>query len=138
MRRVMMSLLVLLAGCATTPEQRAAQARDEATTQAKLAKALAGFEPSGPPQTCINERRDDYHTTTIGDTIFYRFGRDEIFVNRAPGCQGAERGDALVLVNYQAGLLCSGQIVRTVDVISRVQTGSCALGEFTPYKRARK
>ncbi|MBX9816277.1 MAG: hypothetical protein A4S12_12450 [Proteobacteria bacterium SG_bin5] len=137
MPRLFLTLTLILAGCATTPQERAAIARDEAATEAKLAAALKGFAPAGPPQTCINERRQTYNTTTIGDTILYRFGRDEIFVNRAPGCNGAGRGDALVLVNYQAGLLCAGQIIRTVDVISRVQTGSCALGDFTPYKRVK-
>jgi hypothetical protein len=130
--------LVLLASCASTPEQRAARAQDEATDSARLARALDGFEPAGAPQTCINERRGTYNTTTIGDTILYRFGRDEIFANNAPGCRGAERGDALILQNFQAGLLCSGQIIQTVDVISRVQTGSCALGQFTPYKRVKR
>lgn len=127
----------LAIGCATTPEGRAAAAREDAATEAKLAAALKDFAPAGPPQSCINDRRDSYNTTTIGDTILYRFGRDEIFVNKAPGCNGAARGDALVFVNYQAGTLCTGQIIRTVDVLTRVQTGSCALGDFTPYKRVK-
>lgn len=137
-RLVTLGLVLALASCATTPEQRAAQTRSDAEIQAKLDKALAGFERAGPPQACVNERRGDYQTTTIGDTILYRFGRDQIFLNRAPGCQSAERGDALILVNYQAGLLCSGQIIRTTDTLTRIQTGSCALGEFVPYRRVRK
>lgn len=138
MRGLTFILLALLTGCATTPEQRAERAKDEAAESVRLARALDGFKQAGPPQTCINERRGSYNTTAIGDTILYRFGRDQIFANTAPGCRGAERGDALVLQNFQAGLLCSGQIIQTVDTLSRVQTGSCALGEFTPYRLVKR
>ena len=34
--------------------------------------------------------------------------------------------------------ISSNSDIQTVDVISRVQTGSCALGQFTPYKRVKR
>lgn len=137
MRQWMMLPLLALGSCATTPEQRLAEAQAASADAAKLSKALAGLAPAGPPQQCISERRANYSTTTIGDTILYRFSRDEVYRTEAPGCGGAARGDALILVNYQAGLLCAGQIIQTVDIISRIQTGSCALGQFTPYRRSK-
>ncbi|OYY68317.1 hypothetical protein [Sphingomonas sp. 28-63-12] len=134
MRIMMLATLLLLTGGAADARNAASKRADEADA-IKVAKALDGLTP-GKPQSCISPFPRDYHTQTIGDTILYRVSKNLIYRNEAPGCHRAETGDALVSVNYGAQL-CRGQIIRTVDLFSRTLTGSCALGEFTPYTKAK-
>jgi hypothetical protein len=43
-------------------------------------------------------------------------------------------GDALVTRQF-GSQMCRGDIARSADLVAGFQTGSCALGEFIPYRR---
>ncbi len=113
------------AGLATHEQQRIADEQE-------LAKALNGLTPS-KPQTCIN-LRDARDTQRVGDTILYKVGRKLIYrTDTNGGCFGLDRGDIIVTRTFN-GELCRGDIISTVDPVSRTHTGSCTFGDFIAYK----
>lgn len=123
----------LLAGCASTPAERAHAQAAATSTQQKLDARLAGYT-AGQPTDCINQFPTS-HTEAFGSKILYSFSRNRVYVNDTTGgCEGMERGDYLVTVS-NAGRLCRGDIGRTFQPTVSVPTGSCALGAFTPYER---
>jgi len=139
MRRLLVSaptlLLVLLAGCAATPQEQSRMATEHAREEAKIAVALKGLQP-GKPRDCI-EPRDATSTEVHGDTILYRTGRQLIYrTDTGGGCFGLSRDDIIVTVST-TGQLCRGDIVRTIDRSSRMPSGSCSFGDFTPYSKPK-
>ncbi len=123
--------LLLLAGC--TGEGRDAAS---AQTQAGLDKALAGLTPA-PPTSCIPPQLSPASTHVYGKVLLYKFTNGDVYRNdTAGGCEGGG-DDLFVQVEYQ-GRACSGDMIRTIDRTSRMPTGACALGEFTPYLKARR
>jgi hypothetical protein len=68
------------------------------------------------------------------DKLIYRVSNKLVYVNQTTGgCQGVARGDALVTRQFQTRL-CRGDIAQTVSLPPGIPTGSCALGDFTPYR----
>jgi hypothetical protein len=130
-----LALCAALGGCAAQPSPRTIQYRaDEA---AKLEKDLAGFSP-GKPQSCIDVR-DLNGPKSYGDTtILFRANRRLIYRNDVQGsCRGA--GDDYIMVNEVFGSrLCRGDISRLVDRTGGFFAGSCAMGDFVPYRRDKK
>ena len=114
-----------------------ARAGRDVDDQARLAKALAGYA-AGAPTGCIPIAYPSLSTTVYGKTILYRSAvGGTIYRNdTAGGCESAANGDILVSVQYQ-GRPCSGDIIRTVEPLNRIPTGSCALGQFVAYKKIR-
>lgn len=132
---VTLSAVLMLGACAATPEQIARDTAQQVKTEAELADALKGYA-AGTPVSCINPRNDN--TTIFGDKIMYRGGSSRVYVtNTNGGCFGLRRND-IIVTRSTNGQLCSGDIVTTVDPTSRMQSGSCAFGEFVPYKRVRR
>ena len=135
MRRFVIASLALIArgGAAPAPGSNSAESNSD---EARIAKALAGFTP-GKPVNCIQQFRPTYSTEAIGDSILYRFNKRLIYLNKTSGrCDNGRRLDALVIRNF-GPQLCRGQIIETVDLFVGFQTGACALGDFTPYTKAK-
>ena len=127
------SALLFLAACAPTMADRERMAQDEARNEAQIDKALAGLTP-GKAQDCIDPRLAQ-STETYGNTILYKNGRNLIYRNdTSGGCFGLSRDDIIVTKSY-TGQLCHGDIVRTVDRGSHMQSGSCTFGSFVPYRK---
>ncbi|MBA4048175.1 MAG: hypothetical protein C0476_06495 [Sphingomonas sp.] len=124
-----------IVGCAETPRQKAASIDREAADALELAQTLQGYS-AGPAEECIPQLLRRYQTSSIGKTILYRVDSRLIYRNDTTGCQQMPFGDILVSQN-PGPQLCRGQIITTIDGISRVQTGSCALGEFVPYRKPK-
>lgn len=123
-----------LAGCAATPREQAAMAERNARDAARLDQRLAGFTP-GQAQACLpvsTSRRTEY----FGDTILYEVSGNLVYRTDTSGGCTLNRDDILV-TQTPIGSLCRGDIARTVDRGSRFQTGSCALGDFVPYRKSR-
>lgn len=126
--------MAVLAGCAATPEQVARTAERDARSVADLDRALAGFTP-GDAQSCMpvaSTRRTNYY----GNTILYEVSGRLVYRNDTNGGCNLDRDDILVTRTPMARP-CSGDIVQTVDRGSGFPTGSCALGEFVPYRKNR-
>ena len=70
------------------------------------------------------------------DTILYRDGRTT-YVNKPLGsCNLLSRGSYALVTRSQGSQLCRGDIATVTDVTSGTTVGSCALGDFVPYKPA--
>ena len=134
MYRFILPTLLLIGGAsALSADTKGYEARQAAREQIDLDKQLAGLVP-GKPTSCIDPVR--YRDSTrVGDKILYRNGHNDIMVNdTGGGCFGLRRGDAIVTQTF-GSQLCRGDIVRTVDLVSRVPSGSCTFGDFVPYRK---
>ena len=125
----------VLAGCTPSAAEQGQIDRQAAVTATKLDTALAGLAPGAPTSCLPLTGTPQYQTEGYGSVILYKFSRGLVYRNDTTGgCDRIARGD--VLVTRQFGTqICSGDIVTTVDPVSRMMTGSCALGQFTPYRR---
>lgn len=133
MRGCALLLPLAIAACAATPQEVQRAAEQEATSQRKLDRALAGLTP-GATTDCLPLTTHSEQTTGYGSTLLFRVSRGLVYRNEAPGCESVERQDILVTVS-PSGRLCRGDIARTVQPLSRIPTGSCTLGSFTEYRR---
>jgi hypothetical protein len=131
MMRLAVPGLLLLAACTTT----AATEQSDARGRARLDKALAGLTP-GEPLRCI--RRDEVNEIrTFEGTILYVAGRGRMWRNQVVGdCPGLRRDDILVSKNF-GSQYCDGDIIETRSRTGGFNSGSCSLGKFTPYTRAK-
>jgi len=133
-----MSLLIAvatLAGCSTAPQYAA----DHARSEAKLQKELAG-RVAGRPVDCLPTFSSADMVRIDDDTVLFRDGPDRIYRNELRGsCSGlGEQGYALVTNSFGGGgRICRGDIARVVDMSTRMNVGSCVIGEFVPYTRPR-
>lgn len=132
MRWTVMAAMVALAGCAATPKEQAAAAARAEVAQESLEQALAGLTPD-KPVTCLPNFQNR-QLKAYGQTLVYTVSRNLKYrTDTGGGCEGVARGDILVTRSPQ-GRLCSGDIAQTVDQASRFPTGSCAMGDFVPYR----
>lgn len=109
------------------PAERSAQA------QATYDKLLAGKAP-GRAAHCLPLQRSNDMVVIDDDTILYRDGRTT-YVNRPlGGCNLLGRGSYALVTRSSGSGLCRGDIATVVDTSTGVTVGSCALGDFVPYK----
>jgi hypothetical protein len=114
----------------------AAQARDQESGEAKLAKLLEG-RVAGKPQSCIPLGRGNTESQVIDHTaIVYRVG-DTLYVNRPQ--TGAESLDwtSILVTESWTNQLCNLDTVRLVERGGGFMTGFVGLGDFVPYTRER-
>jgi hypothetical protein len=110
-----------------------------ASEQAQLSAALQGYEPAGPPTSCVS-RRDLGGNRSFGEgaIIFDGVTRATLFINRpSGGCPDLGMGRALV-TRSTGSQLCRGDMADVIDISSRTNYGGCALGEFEPYRRVKR
>ena len=137
MRAYLIIAPVLLAACVTSGIAAEHEApKLTAKQQAALGKELKGKIP-GKKQSCISlTQRADLQIIS-DELLLYKAGRT-VYVNRVLGsCNGLSLGRALV-TNIFGSQLCRGDIARVADFNSGMLTGSCALGDFVPYRPAGK
>lgn len=136
MRSILIALPVLLAACATAgmAEDKPPQLTEK--QQAALDRALEG-KVAGEPQSCISLiQRADLQVIS-DDLLLYKAGRT-VYVNRVLGsCNGLSFGRTLV-TNVWGSQICRGDIARVADLSAGMLTGSCALGDFVPYRTPDK
>ncbi|WP_294197355.1 hypothetical protein [uncultured Sphingomonas sp.] len=96
-------------------------------------KLLAGKTP-GKPQDCIDTRWTRPQLTAYDGKLIYRVSKSLVYVtDTGGGCEAVSRGDAIVTRQFQTRL-CRGDIAQTVNLPARIPSGSCAMGEFVPYR----
>jgi hypothetical protein len=122
MRILIMSALLLASG--------AAQAAPRS-----LDSALAGRTP-GKAASCIQQNFID-DSEIFDGAILYRMKTGPDYLNRPPQCTQLRPNRGLVS-RTPGTSICSGDIVQVVDFASHFNYGSCGLGEFVPYPRAKK
>jgi hypothetical protein len=124
--------LFALGGCTATADSEPPRLTEKQA--ARLDKALEG-KVAGQPVACAGRVGSTGRLEVISDgVLLYRANRDLVYVNRLSGeCSGISRGDTLVL-KPTVSQYCSGDIARSVDFSIGMTVGSCALGEFVPYR----
>ncbi|QLC25564.1 hypothetical protein HFP57_11400 [Parasphingopyxis algicola] len=127
--------LPLLAGCAASAMEASNSGADALSErdERRMAALLDGKTP-GDSQPCINTRPTT-QTSIIGNQmILYRVG-PVVYRNDLDGmCPTLRSESTLVSQRYGSSQLCSGELVEVRDPYSGASFGSCALGEFTPYR----
>ena len=106
--------------------------------EAKLANKLRHHEPFGPPIACVSLAKLRSNTL-VGSTAIVFEGRNlgTLYVNRPEGgCPVLRMGRALQ-TGTGGSRLCRGDLVTVWDPVSGVDYGTCPLGDFTAYRRAR-
>jgi hypothetical protein len=121
-----------LAACASGEDPDLA-----AESQSRLAAELEGYVPDGPAVSCVRSP-DLQGNRTIGpDVIVFSGSAGRKWVNHTRGsCPSLEFGRALRF-RTTTTQLCSGEIAAVFDPATNIEYGACALGPFTPYRRAR-
>lgn len=124
--------LFALGGCTATADSEPPRLTEKQA--ARLDKAIAG-KVAGQPVSCVGRVGSSDRLEVISDgVLLYRANRNLVYVNRLSGeCNGISRGDTLVL-KPTLSQYCSGDIARSVDLSIGMTVGSCALGEFVPYR----
>lgn len=124
--------LIALTGCTAMADSEPPRLTEKQA--AKLDKALDG-KVAGEPVSCVGRVGSGDRLDVISDgVLLYRANRNLVYVNRLSGqCNGISRGDTLVL-KPTLSQYCSGDIARSVDLSIGMTTGSCALGQFVPYR----
>ena len=121
-----------LAACSTAmsqPEQRSAQA------QATYDRLLAG-KTAGRPANCLPLQRTNDMQVIDDDTILYRDGRTTYVNKPLGGCNLLSRGSYALVTRSMGSQLCRGDIGTVTDISTGTTVGSCALGDFVPYRAA--
>jgi hypothetical protein len=120
-------LLVLAASCASMPPGR----DDSADLATELTDKVAE-----KPRSCIS--LDDASGAKIfDDAILYRTSRRLSYVNAAKGCRTFD-SDPIFVNHVQGSQLCRGDVVRTVSRSGGIPGPFCVLGDFTPYRTAKR
>lgn len=133
----MMRLMILpiaiaaLAACETAPDQQTRSA----SAQRDYDKALAG-KVAGKAEKCLPTYRSNDMTVIDDQTILFREGRTTWVNNTLGSCSGLGRGGTTLVTRNFGAQLCRGDIATVADTASGITVGSCALGDFTPYRPA--
>ena len=130
MRALTVAAVATLCACQTAavePVQRDARA------QQTYDRTLAG-KVAGQPVRCLPTFRTNDMVAIDENTILYRDGRTT-YVNHPLGsCSGLGRFNNSLVTKTLGGNLCRGDLARVVDLRTGVTAGSCALGDFVPYR----
>lgn len=124
--------LFALGGCTAAADTEPARLTEKQA--ARLDKAIAG-KVAGTPVSCAGRVGSSDRLEVISDgVLLYRANRNLVYVNRLSGqCNGISRGDTLLL-KPTLSQYCSGDIARSVNLSVGMTVGSCALGDFVPYR----
>lgn len=121
----------LVTSCATAeqPVQRSAAMQD-------TFNRLTAGRVAGPAVDCLPLVRTNDMTVIDDQTLVFRDGRTT-WVNNMQGSCSQLDGVGRAIVNRTFGAqLCSGEIAQVVDTTSGITVGSCAYGDFVPYRLA--
>lgn len=120
-----------LASCATPepPAQRSAKMQE-------TYDRLTAGKTAGPATDCLPLFRTNDMTVIDEQTLVFRDGRTT-WVNHMRGsCSALDRAGYAIVNRTFGSQLCSGEIARVVDTNTGMTVGSCAYGDFVPYRRA--
>lgn len=130
MRILTIAAVAALCACqtaATEPEQRSARAQ-------KTYDGMLAGKVAGQPVRCLPTFRSNDLVAIDESTILFRDGRT-VYVNQPLGsCYGLGRFNNTLVTKTLGGNLCRGDLARVVDLTTGVNAGSCALGDFVPYR----
>ncbi|HEX2762505.1 MAG TPA: hypothetical protein VHM92_01495 [Allosphingosinicella sp.] len=109
---------------------------DGPDAESRLAAELKGYRVDGPPQSCVtlSQLRGN---RSVGEGAIVFDGAGRKWVNRpSGGCPTLNFGRSLQ-VKTSSSQLCRGDIATVIEPSWGGEFGSCALGDFEPYRRVR-
>jgi hypothetical protein len=123
MRIPLVMLVAMLGSCAAPPPDSAPRQASELVGRA-----------AGAPQRCVLIQQSEGLRVADGDrhTLVYGSGKT-VWANHLGGC-GFGSGDVLILEPL-GSYYCRGDLVRSMDALSRIPGPSCILSDFIPYNR---
>ncbi len=124
--------VTMLTACETTDRQ---PPQRSASQQQSYDKLLAGKVP-GKAESCLPLQRSNDMTVIDDNTILYRDGRTTYVNKPLGGCNNLGNGSYALVTQSTGSQLCRGDIAQVRDMTSGVTVGSCALGDFVPYRPA--
>lgn len=131
--RMIVAAAAMLAGCTGTYEPMPLTPKQ--TTA--LEKALAG-KVAGEKQACISQMPRNEMRVISDSVLLYRVSDRLVYRNDLIGsCSGLVRGDTLVTRSF-GSQYCRGDIAHVANLQTGTLSGSCALGDFTPYRTPKK
>jgi hypothetical protein len=123
--------ILSLVGCAMSDDPQIS-----AESESRLMAELEGYVPDGPAVSCVRSPDLQGNRTVGRDAIVFSGSAGRKWVNHTRGsCPSLEFGRALRF-RMTSPQLCSGEIATVFDPATDMEYGGCALGEFTPYRRA--
>lgn len=122
--------LLLLGGCAPTPEQQAAM---EARSDARLASAI-GDRVAGEPSRCIDPSLLDGPQVVAPDTVIYRENASRIWVSKVEACPSL-RATSTLIVDIYGSNLCRNDRFRTIEPGTSIPGPYCRFNDFTPFEK---
>jgi hypothetical protein len=117
-----LSLLVASAAPSTAAEQR------------HPAKELAG-RTAGAPERCVQFRPGAQFRISDSDRHMLLYGSGKTIWANDLGNQCGFRWNDVLVTRSDGSFYCRGEIVRSVDNLSRIPGPACILNDFVPYKR---
>lgn len=113
--------LLVLGGCSSSPPPAGPGGIPQ----------LAG-RTAGQPQSCVSIHRDENLTVADSRTVLYGSGKTVWLNHLRTECPGMNRMNILVTEPH-GSQYCSGDMVRSLDPVSKVPGPTCILGDFVPY-----
>jgi len=131
--------LIILAAAVSACGATTAAGPRSAKAETKLQDALRG-KVAGAPISCLPSYRASDMVVIDDNTILFKDGSNLVYRQDPPGgCSPLGRGYyTLVTKTIGSGGLCRGDIARVVDLSSHFTVGSCAFGDFIPYRTATR
>lgn len=126
------ALIALLLAAVTSASAR--DIRPDATTEQRLATALAG-RVAGTPRNCVDRSRLSGPEQIGARELIYRENGSRLWRNTLTRACSAPRGDETLVVESYGGQICRDDRFQRVNRNSGFGSGYCYLGAFTPYDR---
>jgi len=103
------------------------------------AAAVAINIPAQSLGSALQEFGRQTNLQVISDQVLlYKVSNRLVYKNEVFGrCTGLSRGDTLITQSF-TGQLCRGDIARVANLNIGMLSGSCALGDFVPYRTPGK
>ena len=124
--------IVTLTACESVDHQ---PAQRTASQQQSFDRALAG-KVAGKPQSCLPLQRSNDMVVIDDNTIIYRDGRTTYVNTPLGGCNNLGNGSYALVTRSNGSQLCRGDISEVKDLTAGITVGSCALGDFVPFRPA--
>jgi hypothetical protein len=137
--KMKMIVVIALAGLAAGGVGVASASQGPAERAQARAQRILDGRTAEPAGSCVHQRLlHGNQSLADGGILFGRDGDRLVYVNH-PGGGCPDLGGGRFLVTRTPGArLCAGDIATVRESGGNMAVGSCALGEFTPYRRARR
>src|SRR5690606_22536794 len=139
MKTIAALAMIGLAAAGAAAAAAAAVADDPVDRAEARAQRILSGRTAEPEVPCVSQRRlRGTQSLADGGILFGGDGDALVYVNRPGGGCPALTGGRFLVTRTPGAQLCEGDIAVVREIGGNIEVGSCALGPFTPYRRARR